>query len=47
MGKLFEDLRSKLLEIDNLPEETKQSVLKSILEMQQTKANVLITGLLV
>lgn len=44
MGKLFEDLRSKLLEIDNLPEETKQSVLKSILEMQQTKANVLITG---
>ena len=44
MGKLFEDLKNKLLEIDNLPEETKQAILKSMLEMQQTKANVLITG---
>ena len=44
MGKLFENLREKLLEVDNLPEETKQAVMQSILEMQQTKANVLITG---
>lgn len=44
MGKLFEDLKNKLVEIEALPEETKQAILKSLLEMQLTKANVLITG---
>ena len=44
MGKLFENLREKLLDLESLPEESKQAILKTMLEMQQTKANVLITG---
>lgn len=44
MGKLFENLREKLLDLETLPEESKQAILKTMLEMQQTKANVLITG---
>ncbi len=44
MRMLFEDLKSKFVEMDALPEESKQAILKSLLEMQQTKVNVLITG---
>ena len=44
MGKLFENLREELLDLESLPEESKQAILKTMLEMQQTKVNVLITG---
>lgn len=44
MSKLYEDLSRKIAEREDLTEEQKQEILKAILETQDKKPNVLITG---